>query len=98
MFPARRALSTRRRITERVWACQIAAGKIENRIDLFPRQPVVQLNQFVDSNAVIQILQHNRDGLRVSLNTHAPLTFPGTLSTAGHCDQSSCFIKSSTLL
>src|ERR1700730_11215234 len=27
-------------------------------------------------------------GIRVSLNTHAPLTLPGMLSTAGHCDQS----------
>src|SRR5258706_11450563 len=27
-------------------------------------------------------------GMRVSLNTHAPLTLPGMLSTAGHCDQS----------
>src|SRR5450755_1771589 len=27
-------------------------------------------------------------GIRVSLNTHAPLRLPGTLSTAGHCDQS----------
>src|ERR1700737_3109136 len=27
-------------------------------------------------------------GMRVSLNTHAPLTFPGMLSTAGHWDQS----------
>ena len=27
-------------------------------------------------------------GIRVFLNTHAPLTLPGTLSTAGHCDQS----------
>src|SRR5260370_10007711 len=28
-------------------------------------------------------------GIRVSLKTQAPLTFPGMLSTAGHCDQSS---------
>src|SRR4051794_41077683 len=28
-------------------------------------------------------------GIRVSRNTHAPLTLPGTLSTAGHWDQSS---------
>jgi hypothetical protein len=28
-------------------------------------------------------------GIRVSLNTHAPLTLPGMLSTVGHCDQSS---------
>src|SRR6202021_2235041 len=27
-------------------------------------------------------------GIWVSLNTHAPLSLPGTLSTAGHCDQS----------
>src|SRR6266852_2929456 len=26
--------------------------------------------------------------MRVVLNTHAPLTLPGTLSTAGHLDQS----------
>lgn len=28
-------------------------------------------------------------GIRVPRNTHAPLSLPGTLSTAGHCDQSS---------
>src|SRR5215813_10089249 len=28
-------------------------------------------------------------GMRVPRNTHEPLTFPGTLSTAGHFDQSS---------
>src|ERR1700690_3683110 len=27
-------------------------------------------------------------GIRVLRNTHAPLRLPGTLSTAGHCDQS----------
>jgi hypothetical protein len=27
-------------------------------------------------------------GIRVLRNTHAPLSRPGTLSTAGHCDQS----------
>src|SRR5260370_2450477 len=27
-------------------------------------------------------------GMRVPLSTQAPLTFPGMLSTAGHCDQS----------
>src|SRR3954471_17806049 len=31
-------------------------------------------------------------GIRVPRNTHAPLTFPGTLSTAGHWDQSSAAI------
>src|SRR5882762_8241471 len=32
-------------------------------------------------------------GMRVPLSTHAPLTFPGMLSTAGHCDQSSAAMK-----
>src|SRR6266702_1330986 len=27
-------------------------------------------------------------GIRVPFKTHAPLTLPGMLSTAGHCDQS----------
>src|SRR5947207_11386034 len=31
-------------------------------------------------------------GMRVFLNTHAPLTLPGMLSTAGHWDQSSTAI------
>src|SRR3989442_7262364 len=34
-------------------------------------------------------------GMRVPRSTQAPLTFPGTLSTAGHCDQSSAGIKDS---
>src|SRR5260370_12792449 len=32
-------------------------------------------------------------GIRVPFNTHAPLTLPGTLSTAGHCDQSRVAIE-----
>src|SRR5580658_9412082 len=30
-------------------------------------------------------------GIRVPFRTHAPLTLPGMLSTAGHCDQSRLF-------
>src|SRR5436305_12876840 len=37
-------------------------------------------------------------GRRVPRKTHAPLTFPGTLSTAGHCDQSSAIAVSPFLL
>src|SRR5882724_4044428 len=33
-------------------------------------------------------------GMRVPRKTHAPLTLPGTLSTAEHCDQSSTIRKS----
>src|ERR1700730_1688233 len=32
-------------------------------------------------------------GIRVPRSTQAPLTFPGTLSTAGHCDQSRAGIR-----
>src|SRR5690348_7016664 len=34
-------------------------------------------------------------GMRVPRKTHAPLTLPGTLSTAGHCDQSIVAIATS---
>src|SRR5438128_10194667 len=34
-------------------------------------------------------------GMRVSLNTQAPLTLPAMLSTAGHCDQSRVAMRSS---
>lgn len=37
-------------------------------------------------------------GVRVPFRTHAPLTFPGMLSTAGHCDQSILFSPPSTML
>src|SRR5580700_6523409 len=37
-------------------------------------------------------------GVRVPRNTHAPLRLPGTLSTAGHCDQSRAAIACSSLL
>src|ERR1022692_3997320 len=37
-------------------------------------------------------------GMRVSLNTQAPLTLPGMLSTAGHCNQSSVAILNSCSL
>src|SRR4029077_11649241 len=33
-------------------------------------------------------------GMRVPLSTHAPLTFPGKLSTAGHSDESSAATES----
>src|SRR5713226_660915 len=38
-------------------------------------------------------------GIRVSRNTHAPLSLPGTLSTTGHCDQSrvAMFLPSPTV-
>src|ERR1035437_1734939 len=37
-------------------------------------------------------------GVRVPLSTHAPLTFPGMLSTAGHCDQSRLMIRAPSLI
>ncbi len=37
-------------------------------------------------------------GIRVPRKTHAPLRLPGTLSTTGHCDQSSAAIANLLLL
>jgi hypothetical protein len=52
---------------------------------------------------VFEVLDDGGHGRRVLRNTHAPLTLPGTLSTAGHWDQSrvaivvaSCFIMPQT--
>jgi len=48
-------------------------------------------NQFAISSMVAPASRFSNTaetGIRVSRNTHAPLSLPGTLSTAGHCDQS----------
>jgi hypothetical protein len=45
------------------------------------------LHQLVDTHVSI-FSKTMETGVRVSLNTHAPLRLPGMLSTAGHCDQS----------
>jgi hypothetical protein len=37
-------------------------------------------------------------GTRVPFRTHASLAFPGTLSTAGHWDQSSCAIANPSII
>ena len=60
-----------------------AAGhEVKNRFHLLARQPIVKLYQFIDGDAIFEFTSTADTGMRVSLNTHAPLTLPGTLSTA----------------
>jgi hypothetical protein len=48
-----------------------ARGELKNRFDVILRQSSVKLDEFINSQAIFK----------------APPTFPGTLSTAGHCDR-----------
>jgi len=56
---------------------------MQNRIDLLARYGKF-FHDFFHGQARFQVT-----GIRVFLKTHAPLTLPGMLSTAGHWDQSS---------
>ena len=47
------------------------------------------IHDLFHGQACFQILKYSGYRHAVSLNTQAPLTLPGMLSTAGHCDQSS---------
>ena len=58
---------------------EAAGRKVENGFHLVPRQPVVQLNEFVDSDAIFQIFERRR-------NWHP--------QPAGHCGQSSAAMAS----
>jgi len=46
------------------------------------------MHDVVEVGSGFQVLKKGGNGIHVFLNTQAPLTFPGILSTAGHCDQS----------
>ena len=72
--------STHRRI-------QAAGGEFQHHHDLFPPQ-MMPFHDFVHSGPNSRFSNSRETGIRVSLKTHAPLTLPGTLSTAGHWDQS----------
>jgi hypothetical protein len=57
-------------------ACDLLAGHVE------------LLHDLLDTEG-LEVLDDCRKGSRVPLNTQAPLTLPGMLSTTGHWDQSS---------
>jgi hypothetical protein len=66
---------------------QAPRREFQHRYHLFPRN-VKPLHDFVNVAPASRFSNTIETGIRVSLNTHAPLTLPGMLSTAGHCDQS----------
>ncbi len=65
-----------------------ARDEIEDAANLLLRHGRKFLHNFANIE-IFQILKTADTGTRIPRNTHAPLTFPGTLSSAGHCDQSS---------
>ena len=69
--------------------------KIQDFCYLFPRY-IEPFNNLINAGSRFQILKYSSYGIRVPRNTQAPLTLPGTLSTAGHCDQSSVAIGNSS--
>jgi len=73
---------------------QAASREFQHCVDLLSGD-VEFLHYIFDSQTSLQVFEHVATGIRVPLNTQAPLTFPGTLSTAGHFDQSSVAIYKS---
>ena len=64
-----------------------AGGKFKYGIDLLPRD-VELLDDFFYGGAGFKVSNTADTGIRLLRNTHAPFSLPGTLSTAGHWDQS----------
>ena len=65
-----------------------AAGReFEHGLNLL-RRHMKLFNDFVNVEPASRFSKTVATGMRVSLKTHAPLRRSGTLSTAGHCDQS----------
>ena len=68
------------------WRFGAVRDELEDGLNLLPRDAEF-FHQFVNAH-VLKIFKNRRNRHPGSLKTHAPLRLPGTLSTAGHCDQS----------
>ena len=64
-----------------------AGGKLKNRLNLLARD-VKLLHDLIDIRTASKFSKTTDTGRLVFLKTHAPLSLSGTLSTAGHWDQS----------
>ena len=85
---APRAFRGRRELASAAdWSFKTGRRKIQNRGDLFAGD-VELFHNFVNRHAVLKVLEDGGDGHARATETHAPLTFPGALSTAGQVDQS----------
>ena len=66
-----------------------AAGrKVKHGFNLLPPDMKL-LNDLFNIGPCFKVLENSRDGHSRILRAHAPLSLSGTLSTAGHWDQSS---------
>jgi hypothetical protein len=73
---------------------ETAGGKLNHGFNLFAIEAVIPLHDVVEIGSRLKVLEYDREtGIRVPFNTRAPITLPGMLSTAAHCDQSSPAIE-----
>ena len=63
-------------------------SKFNNCVALLSVKPVIPLQDVVNIGASLKIFESYRYWHPRTFKTHAPLTLPGTLSTAEHYDQS----------
>jgi len=70
-----------------------AGSKLDNGFYLFAIQSVNYSMMSFRLAPAWRFSKMADTGMRVPFSTHAPLTFPGTLSTALHCDQSKFAMK-----
>jgi len=68
-------------LTER-WRFGAVRSELQDRLDLFARHAEF-FNQLVYAH-VLKVSNTVETGIRVPRNTHAPVRFSGTLSTAAH--------------
>ena len=77
-----------------LWSFQTARSKVQHRRDLFAGQ-VEPFDDLFYTGSRFEILENHSDRHPCTTEDPRPLTFPGMLSTARHCDQSSAAITSS---
>jgi hypothetical protein len=72
---------------------ETAGGKFDDGFNLFAIE--TSYHSMMSSTLALasRFAKMANTGIRVPFNTHAPLTLPGTLSIAEHCDQSSAAIE-----
>jgi hypothetical protein len=98
LHPVSRRKSYRKEPSSAVRWCLRKAfgGKVQYRSDFFSSH-VEDFADLSDGHPGFEIFEDGLNGHAVPQKTHAPLTLPGMLSTAEHCDQSRVDILESSM-
>jgi hypothetical protein len=62
---------------------QATCGKVQHGLDLFPRQAIVELHEFVDRHAVFQVFKNCGDGHAGTAKNPRAADFPGHTFDSG---------------